>query len=239
MSSKIDANEMQKLIDGELDLPATRQLLTSLDAKSDQWRRIATAFVEDRIWQRSFQQLEQESNPSKIDPPKPETAAKANLDRTSTSASFPSWLALAAGLLLAAGVGYFARSGLSLNRSADQSNLGNSIAKSSVAVGSPDDRVNTKDVTLTDLTPEYELELTDAMGIGKSSVPIYSARRLNQLPQSQRNVFAATGPSEQDIQQLRQSGYRLQQDVDYLSGRLKDGRTFVVPVQTINLSSGQ
>ena len=99
--------------------------------------------------------------------------------------------------------------------------------------------MNTKDVTLTDLTPEYELELTDAMGIGKSSVPIYSARRLNQLPQSQRNVFAATGPSEQEIQQLRQSGYRLQQDVDYLSGRLKDGRTFVVPVQTINLSSGQ
>ncbi len=235
MSSKIDENELQKLVDGELDLPATRQLLTSLDAKSDQWRRIAMAFVEDRIWQRSFQQLEQKSVASNIDPPKPETAAKANLDRTSTSAGFPSWLALTAGLLLAAGVGYFAGSGVAVNETASSTTgLVADNHQTDPTVGAAD-----VDQTLAGLTPEYELELTDAMGIGKSSVPIYSARRLNQLPPSQRNVFAAAGPSEQEIRRLRQSGYRLQQDVDYLSGRLEDGRTFVVPVQTINFSSGQ
>lgn len=237
MSSKIDENELQKLVDGELDLPTTRQLLTSLDAKSDQWRRVATAFVEDRIWQRSFQQLDQESNPSNIDPPKPETAAKANSDRTSTGAGFPSWLALAAGLLLAAGVGYFAGSGISFDGDSEPMTglVANDHQPEPVAKTMP----ARPDMSLAQLKPEYELELTDAMGIGKSSVPIYSARRLNQLPEAQRNAFAATGPSEQEIRRLRQSGYRLQQDVDYLSGRLKDGRTFVVPVQTINLSSGQ
>ena len=237
MASQIDENEQQKLIDGELDLPATRRLLGSLDANSDQWRQIATAFVEDRIWQRSFEQLEQESNPSNIDPPKPETAAKVNLDRTSTGAGFPSWLALAAGLLLAAGVGYFAGSGVSMDKVADP-------MEGLVATGNPSETVadpvtSGPDVTLAELTPEYELELTDAMGIGKSSVPIYSARRLSQLPQSQRKTLIATGPSEQEIQRLQQSGYRLQQNVDYLSGQLKDGRTFVVPVRTVNLSSGQ
>lgn len=240
MSSKIDENELQKLVDGELDLPTTRQLLTSLDPNSDQWRQIATAFVEDRIWQRSFQELENNANPANIDSPKPKTAAEVNSDRTSTSAGFPSWLALAAGLLLAAGVGYFAGSGVSFNGFTDQADVKNSIAISSgTANFSDDDWVNRRDVAPTKLTPEYELELTNAMGVGKSSVPIYSARRLNQLPQSHRNALIASGPSEQDIQRLQQSGYRLQRDVDYLSGRLKDGRSFVVPVQTISVSSGQ
>ena len=238
MSSLIDETELQKLIDGELDLPATKQLLELAETNSGQWRQIATAFVEDRIWQRSFQQLEHDSKPLNLNPPQPETAAKATPDRTSTAKGFPSWLALAAGLLLAAGVGFFAGSGISPE--ARTAGPANGLVANSNQLAPVTDRVLPKtDEMLAELTPEYELELTDAMGVGKSSVPIYSARRLNQLPLAQRNAFVATGPSEQEIQQLRRSGYQLQQNVDYLSGRLKDGRTFVVPVQTINLSSGQ
>ncbi len=237
MSSSINENELQKLVDGELDLAATRRLLNSAETNSDQWRQIATAFVEDRLWQRSFQQLELESESSDIDPPWPETAAKAIPNRTSTSVRFPSWLALAAGLLFAAGVGFYAGSDRSFNGEADHTSLAEAADAASVTGSSSADWL--PDVSLADLTPEYELELTDAMGVGKSSVPLYSARRLNQLPPSQRSVFAASGPSDQDLQRWRESGYQYRQNVDYLSGRLKDGRTFVVPVQTINVSSGQ
>lgn len=240
MSSPINETELQKLVDGELDLPAVKQLLHSTDANSNRWRQIATAFIEDRLWQRSFQGLEAPSQSTTVDPPKPNTAAKANPDRTSAKTGLPSWLALAAGLLLAAGVGFFAGTGGFLGGNSDHTDLANAADAASITISSPADWVEqTNGMTLAGLTPEYELELTDAMGIGKSSVPIYSARRLNQLPAAQRNAFAAAGPSEQEIQRLRQSGYQLQQNTDYFSGRLKDGRTFVVPVQTINLSSGQ
>jgi hypothetical protein len=236
MSSSIDKTELQKLVDGELDLASSRRLAKSAETDPSQWRQIATAFIEDRLWQKSFQRLDQDSNFSNMETLQSETAAKATPVRTPASVSFPSWLALAAGLLLAAGIGFYAGSSGSIDRRIDDATSG------LVAVEDSPEAKNLmskpKELTLADLKPEYELELTDAMGVGKSSVPLYSARRLNQLPQSQQSVFAG-GPSNQQLNQWRQSGYQLQQNVDYLSGRLKDGRSFVVPVQTINVSAGQ
>jgi len=237
MSSPIDESDLQKLVDGELELPAVKKLLRSTEVNSDQWRQIATALIEDRLWQRSFRELESPSKSSTIDPLKPGTAAETHPNRTSTKTGFPSWLAVAAGLFLAAGIGFFAGTGGFFEGN-------NQPMAGFFSAGNPTDSVNelatgANDFTLSELTPEYELELTDAMGMGKSSVPIYSARRLSQLPAAQRNAFAAASPSEQEIERLQQAGYQLQQDVDYFSGQLKDGRTFVVPVQTINLSSGQ
>lgn len=237
MSSSINQTELQKLIDGELDLAATRQLLKSAETNSAQWRQIATAFAEDRLWQKSFQQLESEVEPSNIDPPKPETAANAIPNRIFTSTRLPSRLALAAGLLLAAGVGFFAGSDRSFKSDVDRSNM---LAAADDKQDTATDALTASDaITLADLSPDYELELTDAMGVGKSSVPLYSARRLNQLSPSQRGAFVASGPSDQDLQRWQQSGYQYRQKIDYFSGRLKDGRTFVVPVQTINVSTGQ
>ena len=238
MSSSLNETELQKLVDGELDLPATKQLLKSAEAEPNHWRKIAVAFVEDKLWQRSFQlndSLTQSVNktPTRV-APKPEMTAKVNSAPTATKLSPPTWFALAAGLLLAVGVGYlagskpFTKSDVTVATSTptEQKNLAAGLLP-----------VNT--MTLADLQPEYQLELTDASGAGSRSVPLYSARKLNQLPQAERRSLAGTTLSDRQRQQLYQSGYQVQQNVDYLSGRLQDGRAFVVPVRTVNLSSGQ
>ena len=236
MSSYLNETELQKLIDGELDLPATKRLLQSADATPSHWREIAVALVEDKLWQRSFQQAEThaQSSTDNFDdtltraPPTPESTAEANPALTTGKPGPPWWLALAAGLFLAAGAGYLTGS---RPTATIKTNSQNQIAEGAIK--------GNRSVRAEEAQLEYQLELTDAMGIGKSSVPLYCARRVNALPPSQRSAFAAAGPSDQEIQRLQQLGYQLQQNVDYLSGRLKDGRTFVVPVQTINVSSGQ
>ena len=85
--------------------------------------------------------------------------------------------------------------------------------------------------------PEENLgELASAGPVGP--VPLYSINSVEQLNQfnEQPNIPAI---SPEMLEQLAGSGYQMEQDVNYISGRLGDGRSFVVPVRTIRFLPGQ
>jgi hypothetical protein len=69
-------------------------------------------------------------------------------------------------------------------------------------------------------------------------VPLFTVNNVEQLKRlnQQRNTPAI---SPEMLKQLTGSGYQMEQDINYISGRLGDGRSFVVPVRTIRFIPGQ
>ena len=105
------------------------------------------------------------------------------------------------------------------------------------AAQQPPDEATPKQ-TLVDYRPDYHLELQDANGnpYFGSEVPLYSAAN------AQRAGIRLDQPSQipsEFVDRVNRNGYGIRQNLNYISGRLNDGRQFVVPVRTINLSPGQ
>lgn len=109
-----DEATFDRLVDGELSVTERQQLLASLDAQEDGWRRCALAFLESQAWGGEFKRIVNE----------PATATSVSLDRASASErrerrTSGNWLAVAAGLLLAFGIGWLANQS-AFNDSKDQ-----------------------------------------------------------------------------------------------------------------------
>jgi anti-sigma factor RsiW len=93
-------NELVKidlLLDGELPAEERRALLLRLDATADGWKRCALAFLEAQAWREAFQQ------PACEVLPKPIAAIRPRAHK------FPPWLARAAVVMAAFGLGWAAR----------------------------------------------------------------------------------------------------------------------------------
>lgn len=60
--SSSDDRLLDRLVDGTLDLPAQRDLLTRLDQTPGGWRRCALAFLEAQAWGSEFRQLRGETD---------------------------------------------------------------------------------------------------------------------------------------------------------------------------------
>lgn len=85
--------------------------------------------------------------------------------------------------------------------------------------------------------PEEQLgELASAGPV--APVPLFTVKNAEQWKRlnKQRNQSAI---SPEMLKQLTGSGYQMEQDINYISGRLVDGRSFVVPVRTIRFLPGQ
>ena len=85
--------ELDRLIDGVLSEDDRRMLLLNLDASPGGWRRCALAFLEAQAWREAFA----------------ETASPLVLPTRRPAARLGPWLAVAAGLLAAFGVGWMTR----------------------------------------------------------------------------------------------------------------------------------
>lgn len=229
---------LQRLVDGELSRPDTRKLLEMAESNPHLWREMASAFVENQIWQTDFDQLNHDETiaiaKSAVSSKEPARAGVQGKTK------IPIWFSLAAGILLALTTGLLVGrygEGLLFNH-------GNPIVKNNDAV--PGDKVLVQspktdkpgERTLVDYQPDYHLEFEDANGnpYFGSEIPLYRASKAEQagIDVNQPSLI----PIE-FVERAGRRGYGVKQDLNFISGRLSDGRQFVVPVRTINLSPGQ
>lgn len=236
---EIDKRKIRRLVDGELSFEETRSLLADIDRQmalgptgsdndvvGNPWRAIAGAFVEDQILRKQF--LDRVDMDQLVKP----VAAGTGDDSTSSPVIWPgmSWVALAASLLLAFSVGLIL-TGV----------LGDSGGWNPNEHASHDQPllVASEGVEVDDLNQEpavYQMKVEDPAGkqYWNADVPLYSSQRGEaakwlqdvDLPQALR-------------QEAAESGYQVEQNVRYLSGRFKDGRTFVIPIRKFSFQSEQ
>lgn len=105
-----DAMLIDRLVDGELSSDERRQLLTSLEAQPDGWRRCALAFVEAQTWRSTMggllQEREAPAEPSSAITVGQSGSAGASPSRSESSRlHLGTWIAVAASVVVAFGLG--------------------------------------------------------------------------------------------------------------------------------------
>lgn len=234
--SKIDPEQLQRLIDGELSAAEIRELFEVAQQYPSQWQTIACAFTEDQLFSREFESLAESIDPKPAKPVKP-LASKTAKD-SSSSMPLVSKLAVAASLTVAGLVGYMVGSDGPMTSPIESSRT-NMIANNESADPSP--------VTPVDLQPEYRMELLTPDGEAvDGEVDLYRYDDLHQFVSrgnadrkvTLNDILPPSGFSQEDRQRLNRSGYEINESTNYVSGRLQDGRQFVVPVRSIRFDQG-
>lgn len=236
--SIIDPDELQRLIDGELPANEVRSLLEKAEQDPSQWRTIGCAFVEDQLFQKQFESLTKDIDPKMLEPVKT-TPTKSVPKEITRSGSFGlvQKLAIAASFAVAGLVGYLMGSDGRLQTS-DQTANSTMIAS--------DDSAN-RTLTPVDLQPEYRMELLTSDGEAiDGEVDLYRYNDLHRLVGNNssdrsvtlKDVLPPSGFTPEARKRLSRSGYDVNESTDYMSGRLQDGRQFVVPVRSIRFDQG-
>ncbi|MEM8946858.1 MAG: hypothetical protein AAGD11_16915 [Planctomycetota bacterium] len=186
-----DDTIFDRLVDGELSGDEQRRLLASLDQRSDGWRRCALAFLEAQAWASEFKHIvtkpvqESSSFASTLKPTSPEPA------RSATTSSH--WLAIAAGLLVAFGIGWLANS----------ENLENSSAPTIANVEQQVIPLNEDDPALADSKDAVTLLVRDTTGKNRRlQVPLMEVEAFD-------NQFADALPANLR-ERMRNQGFDMQ-----------------------------
>lgn len=256
--SKIESDQMQRLVDGELSAEEIRALFGIAEQNPEHWRMIACAFAEDQLFAKQFESLTAHIDTKPVRPAK---STKAIVRPTSSPTRSPSkppiktatqsmplmkrW-AIAASLAVAGIVGYMvgsdgpiAKAPVSTNMIAEYDSQGDSGSDSKIA--------QTPAMTSVDLQPECSIELLTPDGESvDGEVDLYRYNDLYQFVENGsddrkvtlNNLMPPSGFSAEARQRLSQSGYEINESTNYMSGRLQDGRQFVVPVRSIRFDQG-
>ena len=229
--SKIDPEQLQRLIDNELSAVEIRELYSTARQHPSQWQTIACAFAEDQLFSREFETLAEPIDPKPVKPIVSKTE-KASPN----SMSLVNKLAIAASLTVAGLMGYMIGSDGPMP---DESPRTNMIASNDSTSPSP--------VTSVDLQPEYRMELLtpDGEAVG-GEVDLYRFDDLHRLVSdgngdrkvTLNDILPPSGFSQEDRHRLNRSGYEINESTNFVSGRLQDGRQFVVPVRSIRFDQG-
>lgn len=235
--SSTDPEKLQRLIDGELSVEEVRKLLQGVDDNSGQWRNIACAFVEDQLFRQQFETLTDDAIPKAVKPLK--SATSKDEVHGNSSATLVRQLAIAASLAVAGLVGYLVGTDNSTFLP-DESGTSNMIANDHQSAADPS-------LTPVNLEPEYRMELLTPDGEAiDGEVDLYRYDDLHRLVGNTgskrrvtlKDVLPESGFSPEVRQRLSRSGYDINESTNYMSGRLQDGRQFVVPVRSIRFDQG-
>ena len=229
-----DPSQLQRLIDGELSAVEIRKLFETAEQHPSQWRTIASEFAEDQLFRRQFETMidDVDSKPVKPVAPVKETSSQAM--------PLVGKLALAASLAVAGLVGYLVGSDGPI------ATPENPASKNMIANNDPNDSPAVTPVT--DLQPEYRMELLTPEGESMNEVDLYRYDDLHRLVENRggdvgkgvslRDVLPKSAFSQEARRRLIESGYDVNESTNFFSGRLQDGRQFVVPVRSIRFDQG-
>ncbi len=211
---------LDRLVDGELTGSERRQLLGSLDKRPEGWRRCAMAFLEAQSWREELGQVARGSHSEAKEPKSPASPVPQLPGRKSHWAAGAKWLALAASLLLAFGLGMMQRErGNSV--AVDISNPGGQLARVSPPANSAAPNGAAPDDALT-------LFVKDSGGrMQPVRVPLVDASTLDK----QLGVQFQTGMPDDIRNQLKDSGYTVKSKRQYAPLWFENGRPMIVPVE--------
>jgi len=246
--SNLDPLILQRLIDGELQTEQVQQILAQAQSAPQQWETIAVGFIENQAWHRALNSQFADRNADDITEqlldselesetsPKHSLASDKRENQKQLKRERGPWWVIAASLLAAAAIGYMT------NQIVNRSLPVNSIAEkeSQSRSGAP----LTPELTAADLIPDFHVEVPQDSRFaiqGNDSanrVPVYRVTNTDQLKQfqAQREIESAFPRSV--VEQLSNSGYQIEQEIEFVSGEFDD-QSFVVPLRTIRFIPGQ
>ena len=211
----LDPIQLQRLVDGELELAEIQTMLARVE--SQDWKTIATRYIENQIFQSQFDEMELESDAL--------AQRKDHDDVVSTSLPHLKLLSLAASTLLTLSIGML---------------IGASYFGGAVMVDSSTpvvDAGNTLVENRSNNSPAvYRMQLEDKEGnqFIDTDIPFYQAVDWTNVDQHGFKEYST------DIRNsVLNSGYDLQQQTRFLGGRLRDGRRFVIPIRNTKFAPYQ
>ena len=233
--SRIEPILLQRLIDGELDVSNVQSLLKDADHEPAMWKEIATAFIEDRLWQNSFVDDLIDERPDAKSVTSTSTDVAVNLSKPvmTNRFNFAKWLSMAAAVLIACSLGYLIGNSGVLNSTIDLSTIDHSTNRNAVADGGTSVGAKTNDAFY---KPDYRMQLEQPGFAGLDhEIPLYKSERAKELGLS----LEPDSISDELHRRLKRSGYGLEQNVRYFSGQMSDGQQFVVPIRRIQFTPNQ
>jgi hypothetical protein len=207
---------LDRLVDGELASAERRRLLESFDRDPEGWRRCALAFLEAQSWREELGQIASAS---------PETATEkmassaVRSGRKSQWTSGIQWLALAASLLLAFGLGWIQREH-AVPVAGTTSSPTEQIANVSPQANQSQNVAKTGDA-LTLFAPD------ETGHIQTVRVPLVDASTLDK----QYGMRFQTGLPDTLRDQLKNRGYTVQSKRQFAPLWLENGQPMIVPVE--------
>jgi len=231
------------------------------------WKQLAVAFVEDQLIQRSFADFDSTLESSLLSTEDAGAAADDNIKNTlpSVASSVENagnntvWaMVLAAAVLITTAVLY--ENHLENRQSVTTPTVASSTTNPAGSDGITGDNLQPlpqfDQRTLATLAPDRHLnpdQLPTAFSHkARPQVPLYDAKRFDrrQLNELRNNDVAArrawvnqvmpnSGVTDQMIADYEKAGLMVNQDIEFLSGRLDDGRSYMIPYRTVKLSPGQ
>ncbi|HEX5471834.1 MAG TPA: hypothetical protein VFW73_08100 [Lacipirellulaceae bacterium] len=213
MNPKLSTDDvlLDRLVDGELTEPERRQLLQSLDERPDGWRRCALSFLEAQSWR------EELVNFARPEGRKPKAVARVTSDSRWSAAV--QWLAIAATVMIAFGLGWLQHgAGLQSVSATTSQNAGLANAGPPFAVPPHSRRGN----------DALTLYVRDNMGhMNPVHVPLVDAGALDR----ELGVQFKTGLPAALRNELQNHGYTVQSKRRYAPLWLENGHPMIVPVE--------
>ena len=214
---------LDRLVDGELSKDEKRRLLVSFDERPENWRRCAMAFLEAQAWREEMKQVarglavETVTNTS--------SAVPSKLAERSRWSSPAIWLAMAASLLMAFGLGWLQR------ESGTPVAIGPGGTNGPVTSALPPSQAPSSKGTK--VNDALTLFVKDDNGrMQPVRVPLVDASTLDK----ELGVRFQTGVPDDFRDQLKNNGYAVQSKRQYAPLWLENGRPMILPVEDTNIT---
>jgi hypothetical protein len=215
---------LDRLVDGELKGNERRQLLESFDKRPEGWRRCALAFLEAQSWREEMGQVARDRcSETKVSPSPVSSISSRRISHWATGVT---WLAMAAGLLLAFGLGMWQR-----ERGHSIAGISTNSKDNVASVNPPSSPVPTSGVK-----PNDAVTLFVQGDDGRRHpvrVPLVDANTLDK----QLGLQFQSGVPDDVRSQLRDNGYAVRSKRQYAPLWLEkeNGRPLIVPVEDTNI----
>lgn len=220
--------QLQRLVDSQLNLEETLELLRLAEQEPDLWREIAAAFVEDQMWRAEIT-LEGQAD-SLVDEERDDVASRGRSASAADSSQGPKfWMALAAAVVVGLGLGLIWDSQGNPSGGTMTPVVNQDTNPETVLPEDDDSHSQTPTPQMvSNFEPAHQLSMGEA-----GNVPLFTLDQAREM-----GFLKEQSLPQETVDQLRERGFQLEQDTQYISGKAQDGRRVLVPVRSVRLSRG-
>lgn len=237
-----DRMQVQRLVDGELNRQQTRGLLQQAETDAGLYRQIALAMVEQQVLVREMNALEglggrtgvgcgngstvlSADSPPVVPVHGSRSGGTSGIWSRGPFGQLPAFLATAAALLLMTWVGYrIGQAGLGGGSGSGGAVSGTGLASGQVAPLLIQPR---SEQDAWERYAPYRMQMVSNEGGTLEEIPVMPISMAREM-----GLQYDPAPIPEDLQRrFNRQGYRVQPEIQYISGQMPDGRQVVVPVQ--------